>query len=180
MAALPALNWSLTSAWVQLTDGPRGRAVLDQIDPQLQRLGGLRRRDVLLVAAVGPHERQELPRALVVGRRGERDAVLLARGELPGRGLQLVPGRGRRDAGLVEDVLVVEQPDRVGDRLQAVDLALVRRGVDHALRRSRRRTGRSRRAGRARRSRRSAAGRGCRASARPAASWTSSAAAPSG
>ena len=47
--------------------------------------------------------------------------------------LQLVPGRRRLDARLGEDVLVVEERDRVRDRLQAVELALVGRGVHDAL-----------------------------------------------
>ena len=44
------------------------------------------------------------------------------------------PGRGRRDASFVEDVLVVEEPDRVGDGLQAIKPAAVAGRVYHSAR----------------------------------------------
>ncbi len=114
-------------------DGRRHRPIALQVDEQLQGGGHLRRRDVPLVATVRPHERHELPRALIGRRRRERETVRASRGQLLCICPQLGPRLRRRNACLGEDVLVVEQRDRVRDRLQAVELAFICRGSDDTL-----------------------------------------------
>src|SRR5690606_28567909 len=106
-------------------DRAGGAAVLDELSPEGGGLGGGRLRDGGLVAAVGPHERQELPGALVAGDRGEGEAVGVPAGERPGGLAQLVPGGGGGDARLLEQGAVAEQGDGVDRRGDAVQRPLV-------------------------------------------------------
>src|SRR5699024_7993515 len=73
----------------------------------------------------GPHEGQELPRALVAGDRGEGEAVALGGGQRGSRLAQLVPRRRRGDARLLEGGGVVEQRDGVHGGRDAVQRVLV-------------------------------------------------------
>src|SRR6266699_6364416 len=81
---------------------------------------------------VAPEERLELPGRLLVSGGVEGHPVHRRLGQLLGVGGQLVPGRGRLEAGRGEHRLVVEQAHRVRADRVAVLLALVGALADRA------------------------------------------------
>ena len=121
----------------QLHDGAFGGALrhagLIEALPQLHALDGLRRVGHRRLA-VGPHAAEgqaevlqlEPPLAAVGQLVGERDAELVRPVGQLGGGIDPLVGRGRgRHAGLVKQVLVVDQREVHIDRRQAVELAIL-------------------------------------------------------